>query len=82
MTSSCGPEVFGADPANIQWSVVRGDTSTLRVEFYENDETTAYNTATWDYAATVPGHKPAGGRAACGGRSRSLEAPFLLLSGC
>lgn len=53
MTSSCGPEVFGADPANMQWTVVRGDTSTLRVEFYENDETTPYDTAGWEYASSA-----------------------------
>lgn len=53
MTSSCGPEVFGADPVNMQWTVVRGDTSTLRIEFYENDETTAYDTTGWEYVASA-----------------------------
>lgn len=53
MTSSCGPEVFGADPANVQWSVVRGDTSTLRIEFYETDETTFYDTTNWEFAASA-----------------------------
>lgn len=53
MTSSCGPEVFGADPANIQWSVVRGDKAVLRVEFYENDEATAFDTTGWSYEASA-----------------------------
>lgn len=53
MTSCCGPEVFGADPTHIQWSVVRGDTSVLRVEFYEDDEATAYDTSTWTYLASA-----------------------------
>lgn len=53
MTSSCGPEVFGADPVNMQWTVVRGDTSTLRIEFYENDEATAYDTTGWQYSASA-----------------------------
>lgn len=53
MTSCCGPEIFGADPSVIQWTVVRGDTSPLRVEFYENDETTAYDTSTWSYVASA-----------------------------
>tara|TARA_B110000503_G_scaffold106718_1_gene159396 strand:- start:5120 stop:5503 length:384 start_codon:yes stop_codon:yes gene_type:complete len=53
MTSSCGPEVFGADPANIKWTVVRGDTAPLRIEFYNNDEITAYDTSTWAYAASA-----------------------------
>lgn len=57
MTSSCGPEIFGADPANIQWSVVRGDTAILRVEFYENDETTAYDTSSWEYASSAYDYK-------------------------
>lgn len=46
-------ETIGADPANIHWKVVRGDTSKLRVEFYENDETTYKDTSTWLYAATA-----------------------------
>lgn len=53
MTSSCGPEIFGADPAIIKWQVVRGDTSTLRIEFYENDEVTYFDTTNWDYASSV-----------------------------
>ena len=50
---SCSPEIFGADPMNIKWQVVRGDTSPLRVEFYENDEVTPYDTTGWEYAATT-----------------------------
>jgi hypothetical protein len=50
---SCSPEIFGADPTNIKWQVVRGDTSPLRVEFYENDEVTPYDTTGWEYAATT-----------------------------
>lgn len=53
MTSSCGPEIFGADPAIIKWQVVRGDTSPLRVEFYQNDEVTFYNTDNWSYDSFV-----------------------------
>jgi hypothetical protein len=53
MTSSCSPEIFGADPANIKWRIVRGDTSPLRVEFFENDETTPYNTEGWEYSSTT-----------------------------
>jgi hypothetical protein len=50
---SCSPEIFGADPTNIKWQVVRGDTSPLKVEFYENDEITPYDTTGWEYAATT-----------------------------
>lgn len=51
--TSCGPEVFGANPMNIKWNVVRGDTSPLRIEFYENDEVTLYDTTGWEYLASA-----------------------------
>lgn len=51
--SMCGPEVFGADPARIKWNVVRGDTASLRIEFLEDDETTYFNTSSWDYKSTT-----------------------------
>ena len=51
--SSCSPEVFGADPANITWQVVRGDTANIRVEFLEDDETTYFDTTGWTYAAST-----------------------------
>jgi hypothetical protein len=53
--SSCPPEIekFGADPANIQWKVVRGDTSSIRVEFWEDDEVTPIDTDGWTYIATA-----------------------------
>lgn len=53
MTSSYEPQFLGADPANIQWSVVRGDTATLRVEFYETDETTFYDITGWTFEASA-----------------------------
>lgn len=53
MTSSCGPEVFGADPANVQWSVVRGDSATLRIEFYENDEVTLLDVSSWTFESSA-----------------------------
>jgi hypothetical protein len=50
----CAPiiEKFGATPANIQWTVVRGDTATLLVEFLEDDEVTGFDTTSWTYKAT------------------------------
>jgi hypothetical protein len=51
--TSCAPEVFGADPANIKWQVVRGDTSILRIEFLENDEVSSYDTSGWSYLASA-----------------------------
>ena len=53
MTSSYEPQFLGADPANIQWSVVRGDTATLRVEFYETDEATFYDITGWTFEASA-----------------------------
>ena len=52
--SSCFPQIqkYGADPASIQWKVVRGDTASLEVEFLEIDETTPFDTDGWTYKAT------------------------------
>ena len=45
-------EKYGASPVNIQWSIVRGDSATLKVEFFEDDEVTEYDTSEWTYTAT------------------------------
>ena len=56
----CAPtiEKYGASPANIQWTVVRGDDATLKIEFFEDDETTAYDTDGWTYSSTA--YEPTG----------------------
>lgn len=51
--SSCENEIFGSDPVNVRWSIVRGDTSTLRVDFLNNDETTYIDTDGWAYLASA-----------------------------
>jgi hypothetical protein len=50
----CAPTVekYGASPANIQWTVVRGDTATLLVEFLEDDEITPFDCSDWTFRAT------------------------------
>ena len=48
-----GPEVFGADPARIRWQIIRGDTSPLRVEFLQDDETTYFDTSDWVFKASA-----------------------------
>jgi hypothetical protein len=50
----CTPELekLGATPANIQWTVVRGDSATLKVEFFEDDESTYFDTSNWTFFAT------------------------------
>lgn len=44
---------IGTEPASIQWSVVRGDTATIKVEFLEDDEITYFDTTDWEYTATA-----------------------------
>jgi hypothetical protein len=51
--SNHSPEIFGANPANIQWRVVRGDTGSLRVEFLEDNEIDFYDTTDWIFRATA-----------------------------
>ena len=44
---------IGAQPAYVKWNVVRGDTSVLRVEFYNEDESNFYDTSGWTFISTV-----------------------------
>ena len=44
---------FGASPASIQWTVVRGDTSSIRIEFLENDEKTLFEISDWEFASSA-----------------------------
>lgn len=46
-------EFFGSDPARVTWKIVRGDTSSIKVSFLEDNETTAYTTTGWDYVAVA-----------------------------
>lgn len=52
---SCSTQIeqYGAKPANMQWQVVRGDTATLKIEFWENDEVTPIDTDGWLYDASA-----------------------------
>ena len=56
----CSPtiEKYGASPANIQWTVVRGDSATLKIEFFEDNETTYWDTDGWTFLSTS--YDPAG----------------------
>ena len=51
----CTPttEKLGATPAHIQWTVVRGDSSILAVQFLEDDEVTGWDIDTWSFSATA-----------------------------
>ena len=46
-------EYFGSDPARINWKVVRGDTSSLKVSFLQDNEVTPYTTTGWDFVAVA-----------------------------
>lgn len=46
-------ERHGAKPVSIKWTIVRGDTGTLTVDFLNNDETTFWDTTGWTYKATA-----------------------------
>ena len=50
----CAPtiEKYGASPANIQWTVVRGNSATLKIEFFEDDEITYWDTDGWTFLST------------------------------
>ena len=47
------PSNFGAKPININWDVVRGDTSELRIEFFDFDEVTPIDTDGWVFSSTT-----------------------------
>jgi len=55
ISDMCSPTVekFGATPANIQWTVVRGDYASFTVSFLENDEVTEFDTDGWAFSATA-----------------------------
>jgi len=50
---TCGPHTFDDTPLIFKWDVVRGDTAKLKVEFFENDETTYVDISTWDFIASA-----------------------------
>jgi hypothetical protein len=56
MSCSCSTNtVFqtGADPQNIQWTIVRGDDASIRFEFYEDDGVTYKDITSWTVLASV-----------------------------
>lgn len=46
-------EITGADPQIIKWTAIRGDTASIRIEFWNPDEVTPFDTSTWQYLATA-----------------------------
>ena len=53
MTNCDIPDNFGADPAFVQWKVVRGDTARIRIEFYQTDGETFYDISTWTFTSSA-----------------------------
>lgn len=49
----CAEDVFGLEPVKLKWNIVRGDTATLRIDFFEEDESTHYDISNWDITATA-----------------------------
>jgi hypothetical protein len=45
--------IYGANPTNIQWTVVRGDTARLRVDFLTDNSSTYQDTTDWVYSASA-----------------------------
>ena len=43
---------YGTQPIDMQWNVIRGDTSSLKIEFFNNDENTYWDTTGWTYIST------------------------------
>lgn len=51
--NSLSSDTFGANPTNIKWTVVRGDTATLRIEFWNDTETALQNVSTWTFKSSA-----------------------------
>ena len=43
---------YGTQPIDMQWNVISGDTSSLKIEFFNNDENTYWDTTGWTYIST------------------------------
>lgn len=51
--SLCAEDVYGVEPVSIKWNVVRGDTATLRIDFFEEDEENRIDISGWRVESTV-----------------------------
>lgn len=45
--------IIGSDPFKLRWTIVRGDTSPLRVEFLEDDEVTPFDISDWSWESSA-----------------------------
>lgn len=53
MNLCCDEQTLGADPLYFKWNVVRGDTSSITFEFYENNEVDLLDLSSWTFVATA-----------------------------
>jgi hypothetical protein len=44
---------FGADPCYAKWNVVRGDTATFKIEFFQQDGKTIEDISDWTFASST-----------------------------
>jgi hypothetical protein len=44
---------FGSSPVNVKWNITRGDTATLTVQFFDDDEVTLVDTSDWEYVSSA-----------------------------
>lgn len=44
---------LGVKPVNIRWNITRGDSSSIRVQFLEQDEQTSVDISAWKFEATA-----------------------------
>jgi hypothetical protein len=49
----CAPDILGVEPVNVTWNIVRGDTATIRIDFLQEDETTAIDISGWEIIASA-----------------------------
>jgi len=49
----CYPDIFGQEPINITWNIVRGDTASIRIDFFEDDEETYQDISDWSIVSTA-----------------------------
>jgi hypothetical protein len=53
MNSQISRQRLGVKPIDIRWDIVRGDSSSIRIQFLELDESTAYDISSWQFEATA-----------------------------
>lgn len=53
MSKNTSLQKVGIKPVNMKWYVTRGDSSSIRVQFLEQDEETSVDTSAWQFEATA-----------------------------